>query len=154
MKEEYLTGTRIWIKAISKFGFDARGFITERKRSCPCGKAIRQPFAVFRGLDLNAGEGRTGLLCFDHPGSFAVHVEEVVSEAVVRLECKIPKNNTAFSLKIGALRVLNSPACRHQHAVNLLTGYVFGALGHYELKIVQEGANCKRHLSLCDRSCL
>ena len=63
--------------------------------------------------------------------------------------CKRVDSHTLFRVQVNCLRVLNNPPCPLQHAVDLFTGYVFGAKGHREVKIVQEGANCKRDLGCC-----
>ena len=78
------TGARpgVGIESVGEAGFDAGGLVGKRQRVAPARQAVGQALGVFVRLGLDAGEGDAFLLGLDHPGGLAVHIEQVVGEAV------------------------------------------------------------------------
>ncbi len=93
------------------------------------GQSVRKSRAVFRGLGLNPGQGRSRPLRLDHTSGLGVDVEQIVSKPVPVLEGEFPQRDTSPSRQVGLVRVLDDPAGSLQIGVDLLAGGLLGR-GH------------------------
>ena len=121
MEAEYRAAPRLGIEAVRESRFHAGALI--QKRQWPdMGWQVRgEALAVLLGLDFHADEGHAFFLGFDDAGRFAVHIQEIIREAVPAHEGKISEDHAPPGLKMCALVVLHSPACLFQRLVDVLT---------------------------------
>src|SRR5207249_9215616 len=69
--------------------------------------------------------GKALFVGFNDAGGLAVHIEEIIREAMPAHEGKISEDYAPPGMKIGALVVLNSPACLLQRLVDVLARLIF-----------------------------
>ena len=86
VKREHRSRSRLRIETIGETRFGAGRLYQEGQRTRPRRQAIGQAPRVLGGLHLDASERDARLLGLDDAGSLAVDVEQVVGEAVARLE--------------------------------------------------------------------
>jgi hypothetical protein len=91
---------------------------------------IGNAFAVFSGLNLNAGESFAFLLGFNYASRCAIDEEEVVGLAVPLLHGEFTNGNTPTSGDIDGITVLNYPSGGCQKLVDVLASPIFGGDGH------------------------
>lgn len=64
----------VGFEEVGEAGLDARGLVAEWERASGCGEILREPLAVFAGLDFDSDQGNARLLGFDYTGCVAVDV--------------------------------------------------------------------------------
>ncbi len=127
MEAEYRAAARLGIEAVRESRFHAGALIQKWQWSDMGGQVRGEALAVLLGLDFHADEGHTLFLGFDDAGCLAVHIEEIIREAVPAHEGKIPEDHAPPGMKICALVLLNSPASLLQRLVDVLTRLIFGS---------------------------
>ena len=95
----------------------------------PGGQARRQPFRIFLRLNLDAREGHTLPLGLDDTGGLTVHVQQIISKTMARLEWKLSHHHPARGADIDRIRITNMPARGTQKLIDGLAGFLLG-IGH------------------------
>jgi hypothetical protein len=89
----------------------------------PARQAIGQALGVFVGLDFDAGEGDALFLGFDHPGSLAVDIQQVIGETVAGFQRELTDGNAPRGVDICLARVAHMPAGYSEQAIDVLPGF-------------------------------
>jgi hypothetical protein len=118
---------RAWnrVEAVGEAGFDAGGLVGERQRVAPARQTGGQALGVFVGLGFDAGEGDAFLLGLDHPGRLAVHIQQVIGEAVTG-QRKFTDGDATRGMDVGRGRIADVPARRLQQHINFSPSSLFG----------------------------
>src|SRR5436853_6240148 len=103
METEHRTAAGLGIEAIRESRFHAGALIQKWQWSDIGGQVSGEAFAVLLGLDFHADKGHAFFLGFDDAGCLAVHIEEIIREAVPAHEGKISEDHALAGMKIGAL---------------------------------------------------
>ena len=85
--------------------------------------------------------------------SFSVHCvqrnrAEHLRCLVGHSQCELADSHALFRVQVDRLRVLNSPPCCYQHAVDLFTGYVFGSWGHFPVENTDQAMTITARMGL------
>lgn len=126
METEYRTAARLGIEAVREPRFYAGALVEKWKRAPVRREFSRQALAILGSLHFDTDQGKAFFLGFDDAGCLAVHIEEIVREAVSAREGKISEDHASPGMKICILVVLYSPACLLQRLVDVCAGFIFG----------------------------
>lgn len=130
VKPEDRATSRVGIETVGEMRLDAGAPVAERERA-DAGRQMRgKPLAVLGRLDFDTGESRPLLFRLDDTGSPPVHVEEVIGEAVARLEREVAEGHATGRMDVRLDGVLHGPPGVREHPVYLFAGLVFRLLCH------------------------
>ncbi len=125
MKGEYRA--RAWnrVQAVGEAGFHTRGLVGERQWVAPGRQPVRDALGVFGGLGFHAGEADAFLLGFDDPGGLAVHVQQVVGEAVAGFQGELADGHAPGGVDVGDGRIADMPTRRDEQRIDVLPCLLF-----------------------------
>ena len=124
MEGEDAAGARRGIAFVAEESFRAGGLVEERERACESGsEEIRETRRVPARLLGDGRERGAFLLRLDDTERMAIHEQQVIAGA--GLQRNFTQRDAAAGGKIHRLEILNDPAGRDEHRINLLTGFFF-----------------------------
>jgi hypothetical protein len=125
VKREDLTAAGLRVERVREASLRAGRLVGERQRSFDGARhPVRQTIEVLRRLPFDPGERRALRLGLDHADGLAIDEEEIVGSAVRRLEDEFAHRHAGRGSEVYLPCVLNSPAGRLQHLVDLDPGLV------------------------------
>ena len=114
VKGKHGAGTGRGVQPLGEMGLDAGGFVAEGQRPHPGRQAGGQALGVAGRLELHPGQRGALLFGFDHAGSSAIDIQQVVGHAKAGVERKLadghPFDRAAAGMDVGVRQVADVPA--------------------------------------------
>lgn len=136
MERKRRTASRFGVKSVCEASFDAGALIKKGQRSKVCRKIVGKSCAILLRLPLNAGQRVPYRFSFHNSRRFMVNVEEVVCEAVSRLQSELANSYTTALVEVYSVGVLDAPSCLRQQFINFLCASCSGVI------VIQRASRC------------
>ena len=127
VERKHRAAGRVRVERVREPCLRPRRLVGERERALDGGRdLVRQAVDVLRALPLDARQRLALLLRLDHAGGRTADEQEVVSSAVRRLQAELAHRDASCRREVDGTRVLDRPARRREHAVDLDPGLRLG----------------------------
>ena len=77
------------------------------------------------GLGFDAAKGDALFFGFDHPGSLAVHIQQIVGKAMAGFEREFADGHATRGVDVGSGGIEDMPACRLQQHIDISPRLLF-----------------------------
>ena len=121
---------RIRVQTVDESRVDTGADVQERERIDRWIQARRQPGRMLVGLQLDAGQGVSDRLRFEHADGLPVDEQHVVGEPVARRHPELAHGDPESGREVHPVAVLDNPARVGEGRVDFLAGLLFRRQGH------------------------